>query len=339
MKRGLTLRRGVRAFCDGGHNGQSPLGEAAHIQPPSIPRNLAATQRGGVDDAAFDFARRGDRLDGECARGPGRLLRLLDRRSPVPCRRTAQLQVQCLCFDRRSQPSDDGRCPHGPAGCARTARAGAAAGRSDHPCQASASNCRRCATGAAGSRPCRNDFAARYGSAGAETRGAEDCCDRTATYRAAGRRAKDGHHANFTDRTAQRQRAGLFAARRMGEHRCQGHRSHRTLRICALRFRAQRSLRPRRERARQHEAEDARRLDWQHLQPLQRQYLLRQDDVDVFRQAPCRGLCDRPLLVYRQRLDAGRGAAGAVGHDLAPMEWSAVIAPRRPWRDLVDRRC
>src|SRR4051812_3402015 len=45
MKRGSTLRRAGRTFCDRRHNGSAVLGDAAHIQPRFHLRNLVATQR------------------------------------------------------------------------------------------------------------------------------------------------------------------------------------------------------------------------------------------------------------------------------------------------------
>src|SRR3954467_802241 len=45
MKRGSTLRRAGRAFCDRRHNGSPLLGEAAHIQPRFHLCNVVATQR------------------------------------------------------------------------------------------------------------------------------------------------------------------------------------------------------------------------------------------------------------------------------------------------------
>src|SRR5438132_7760574 len=45
MKRGSTVRRAGRAFCDRRHNGSPPLGEAAHIQPRFHLRNVVTTQR------------------------------------------------------------------------------------------------------------------------------------------------------------------------------------------------------------------------------------------------------------------------------------------------------
>src|SRR4051812_50208139 len=45
MKRGSTLRRAGRAFCDRRHNGSPLLGEAAHIQPRFHLCNVVAIQR------------------------------------------------------------------------------------------------------------------------------------------------------------------------------------------------------------------------------------------------------------------------------------------------------
>ena len=53
--------------------------------------------------------------------------------------------------------------------------------------------------------------------------------------------------------------------------------------------------------------------------------LLWDDDAEEFRQAPCRGLRVRPLLVLRQRLDAGRRVQGEDGHDNAAVECRVVV--------------
>src|SRR3954452_21413476 len=45
MKRGSTLRRAGRAFCDRRHNGSPLLGDAAHIQPRLHLCNVVATER------------------------------------------------------------------------------------------------------------------------------------------------------------------------------------------------------------------------------------------------------------------------------------------------------
>ncbi|MET4217394.1 cytochrome c peroxidase [Bradyrhizobium sp. LB7.2] len=47
MKRGSTLRRADRAFCDRCHNGSPPLGEAAHIQPRFHLRNVSGHRSSG----------------------------------------------------------------------------------------------------------------------------------------------------------------------------------------------------------------------------------------------------------------------------------------------------
>lgn len=45
MKRGSTLRRAGRTFCDRRHNGSPRLGDAAHIRSRFHLRNVVATQR------------------------------------------------------------------------------------------------------------------------------------------------------------------------------------------------------------------------------------------------------------------------------------------------------
>jgi len=155
------------------------LGEAAHIQPRSIPRNVVATEEGeapmtrlatslgtliallavapSAQAGSYVFSIGGHRFHVE---------------APRNCRSASCVSISS---NRNFRPAGGGRRHDTRSACPTAGCPGAAAGLSGNPGPAATGDCGRAVTGAAAAaRARRDDVAARCAAAGAKIRGTKE---------------------------------------------------------------------------------------------------------------------------------------------------------------------